>query len=496
MDGGWWMAVQAANSLPSKSAAQQTAISQLTCKIVDDFLKFTIIFAPMNTEPNKYQLAITNKQIIKIALPISAAILVPQINFVTNNIFLGQLGEKTLAVAGITGVFYLIFAVVGYGLNNGLQSLISRRAGENRIDEIGKLFGHGVRISLGFAAIGIISVYTFVPSVLRFALHDKATQEMAISFLKVRIWGLPFLYIYQMRNALLVGTNNSKFLVIGTLAETIVNIFLDFSLIKGRLGFPALGFNGAAIASIIAEATGLLVVFGVIYFNGLANKLELYRNWKADKNTYELILVQSLPLIAQHTISIVSWEFFYILIEHHGTLDLAVSNAMRNIFGLFGCGLWALAATTNTMVSNVIGQGLENKVMELIKKIMLIGLAFAAIVCTFLNLFPAVFLSIYGQGASFIAAAIPVLRVVSSALVFMAISTVWLNAVTGTGNTKFNLLIEFVAIVFYCTYTWYVLEYKNWPITIGWMSEWIYWMVIFVGSFWYLKSGKWKGKVI
>ncbi|MDE3143371.1 MAG: hypothetical protein KGL19_04405, partial [Bacteroidota bacterium] len=70
---------------------------------------------------------ISNKQILKIALPISAAIIVPQINFITNNIFLGGLGQRSLAVAGITGVYYLIFAVVGIGLNNGLQALIARR---------------------------------------------------------------------------------------------------------------------------------------------------------------------------------------------------------------------------------------------------------------------------------------------------------------------------------------------------------------------------------
>ena len=66
------------------------------------------------------------------ALPISLAMLVPQINFITNNVFLGALGEKELASAGITGVYYLIFAVIGNGLNNGMQALISRRAGQDR----------------------------------------------------------------------------------------------------------------------------------------------------------------------------------------------------------------------------------------------------------------------------------------------------------------------------------------------------------------------------
>jgi multidrug resistance protein, MATE family len=72
------------------------------------------------------RVTVSNRQILKIALPIAAAMAIPNVNFITNNIFLGGLGEKELAVAGITGVYYLIFALIGQGLNNGLQSLISR----------------------------------------------------------------------------------------------------------------------------------------------------------------------------------------------------------------------------------------------------------------------------------------------------------------------------------------------------------------------------------
>src|SRR5581483_2568240 len=156
------------------------------------------------------QVKITNRQIFKIALPIAASILVPQINFITNNIFLGGLGEQPLAVAGITGVYYLIFAVIGFGLNSGLQALISRRAGENRIHEIGNLFNQGLRITFVFSAFSILVTYFIAPVILKAALHDASNVQMAVRFLNIRIWGLPFLYVYQMRNALLVGTNNSR----------------------------------------------------------------------------------------------------------------------------------------------------------------------------------------------------------------------------------------------------------------------------------------------
>jgi MATE family multidrug resistance protein len=439
---------------------------------------------------------ISNKQILSIALPITAAIIVPQINFITNNIFLGGLGQHSLALAGITGVYYLMFAVVGHGLNNGLQALISRRAGENRIADIGNLFSQGIRIALVFAIAGILLTWFVAPTVLRWSLHDAGSVQTCVRFLNIRIMGLPLLYVYQMRNALLVGTNQSKYLVLGTATEAVTNVFFDYSLIYGKFGMPAMGFDGAAYASIISEFAGLAVIFVVIRLNGLTKQLQLFRNWAYDAANVKLILNQSYPLILQHTISVMSWEFFYILIEHHGERDLAVSNTMRNIFGFFGCFTWAFAATANTMVSNVIGQGLKDKVEPLIYRIMGWSLGFALLVCALLNIFPHAFLSIYGQGETFIASAIPVLRIVSSALVLMSVSIVWMNAVTGTGNSKMNLFSEVAAITFYCVYVYIVLEKLNMPITWGWASEWIYWSTILIPSFWYMKSGRWKDRRI
>jgi len=443
-----------------------------------------------------YRVDISNRQILGIALPISLAILVPQINFITNNIFLGHLNEQSLATAGITGVYYLIFAVVGNGINNGLQALIARRAGEGRVEEIGRLFSHGVRIALLLAAIGIVVTYLVVPWVMKFSLNSAELRNLAVHFLKIRIWGLPFLYMYQMRNALLIGINQSKFLIYGTLAETLTNIILDYGLIFGHFGLPALGFDGAAFASVASEVIGMLVVFTVIRGKGIGKKLSLYKRFGFDAITSKLIVFQSSPLVFQYVISLASWEFFYIMIEHHGQRDLAISNTMRNIFGMFGAFTWAFASTTNTMVSNIIGQGKKDQVMKLMLKIIRLSMGFAICIALLLNIFPRVWLSVYGQDAGFIEEAIPVVRVVSSALVMMSFATVWLNAVTGTGNTKINLGIEVVTIIFYCIYVYLVLGYFNLPILYGWMSEWLYWLVTFILAYIYMRSGKWKTKEI
>jgi MATE family multidrug resistance protein len=434
------------------------------------------------------------RQILNLALPISLAMVVPQINFITNNIFLSGLGERELASAGITGVYYLIFAVVGNGLNNGLQSLIARRAGQNLPKEIGKIFFHGVWIALGISAIGITVTYLLAPTILRATIHDQQTAAQVIDFLLIRIWGLPLLYLYVMRNALLVGTNQTKFLVWGTLSEALINIVFDYGLIYGKIGLPKIGFNGAAYASIIAEGTGLFVIYLVIHLKGIHKSFAFFEDVRWDGSTAKLILTKSSPLIAQYGISIISWEYFYILIEHHGERALAISNTMRNIFGLFGIFSWAFASAANTMVSNIIGQGKENEVLPLIRRIVKMSFTISLVLFIFLNIFPEWFLSFYGQNEAFISEGIPVIRVVSVALLMMSFGTIWLNSVTGTGNTSVNLFIELVTIVVYCVYVYVVLEVWNLPITWGWGSEWVYWLSMFSMAFFYMRSERWKNK--
>jgi Na+-driven multidrug efflux pump len=144
------------------------------------------------------------------------------------------------------------------------------------------------------------------------------------------------------------------------------------------------------------------------------------------------------------------------------------------------------------MVSNVIGQGKREEVIPLIYRILKWSVGFAVVVFILLNISPRTFLSIYGQGEDFITAAIPVMRIVSIAMILMSISVVWVNAVTGTGNSKMNLYTELATIVFYVVYVYIVLEKLNMSISWGWLSEWVYWSVMLIPSFWYINSNRWK----
>jgi Na+-driven multidrug efflux pump len=118
------------------------------------------------------------------------------------------------------------------------------------------------------------------------------------------------------------------------------------------------------------------------------------------------------------------------------------------------------------------------------------GLTF--ILCLSVNLFPEVFLNIYGRDAGFTNDAIPVIRMVSVGIILMSIATVWLNGVTGTGNTKVNLAIEIVAIILYTAYIYLVLRVWHLGLVWAWGSELVYWSTLFSLSYWYIRSQRWK----
>lgn len=436
------------------------------------------------------KLNIGYRQILQMSLPISFAILVPQFNFLINSFFLAQLGPGNIGASGITGVYYLIFSAIGFGLNNGLQALISRRGGQDREKEIGALFMQSIYITLCIALVGIVLTYTVAPVIFE-RNTDPALFQKSMGFLYIRIWGLPFLYLYQMRNGLLVGTNQSKLLIWGTLAETISNVFLDYVLIFGRWGFPELGFNGAAYASVSAEFIGMLVVFVMINFRGMSKRFGLFSSFNFEWETTKTILIQSSPLIMQYGISIISWEFFFILVSHDGPMALDISQLMRLLFGFFGIFIWAFAATANTMVANIIGQGMRKRVMILVGRIILLSSGSTLLIFIPLQFFPRELLLLFNEDIAYLNAAIPVLRVVSIAILIMSVATICLNSVTGTGNTRINLMIEAITIMLYCIYIYVVMEKLDLPIAWGWGSELLYWSCILIMSFLYLKSGKW-----
>jgi multidrug resistance protein, MATE family len=433
------------------------------------------------------------KSILLLTLPISLARLIPELNYLINAAFLGHLGGKELALAGITGVYYLIFAAIGYGINNALLAIMSRKAGEEDRNEIFVTLWHGMIMAIGMALVFIVGTWIFLRPILAYTGIEPQGAQMAASFLDIRIVGLLFMYALQMQNAYLISLQQTKYLVVIALVESLANIFFDYGLIFGHYGMPALGFNGAAYASVLSEVVGMLTVYLLTRWLRISTRFKIKPNYTIRRDKLKLVFTQSLPLMCQLALSCGSWWVFYLLISRNYSYpEQAVSQAMRNLFGLTGIFSWAFGSSANTIISNLIGQGRADEIFYTIRKMCILCFAGMFIMFVFLNLFPTAFLHLFGQDAAFENIGIGPVRVVSVALLILCMGVIWLNAVIATGNTKTVFWMEFTAISIYLVYIYVVLEVLHLSISIAWMSEWLYWSVMFIISYVYLKFGKWR----
>ena len=445
---------------------------------------------------NTLGVSATNRQIIKLAAPISLALLIPQVNFFTNTLFLGRLGQRELGVNGITGVFYLILSMIGYGLSSGMQIQMARRAGEGDRKGLAQILTNGAMLSVMFSLGLMLVTLWFVPLLFGLTLHDNNNFALSVNFVYIRVWGLPFLMLTQLLSAFFISIGRSRLLIWGSLVATVVNVVLDYLLIFGKYGMPAMGFKGAAVASVISEIFYCVTMVAIFFGNKLYGDFPVFNFRQFDTDLSRRSMGVALPLIVQFMFSIGGWLIFFIFIEHLGGQSLAASQVLRNIFGIVGVGTWALATACNTMVSNIIGQGRRKDVVKMIIKISKLSLLYAVVVCSLLLLFSREFLSIYSDDLALISFAIPSLRVIVVATLIMAVSTVVFNGVVGTGNTLVNLTIEISCVGSYLVYCYYIIRVRHSELYLCWGSEFVYWTALLIASSLYLRSGKWKGKEI
>lgn len=436
--------------------------------------------------------AISYKNIWKIAFPIIISGVAQNIVNVTDTMFLGQLSNVALGAGGNAGIFYFVLVITGMGFTTGAQIIIGRRNGEQNYAQIGRVFDHCLYfiVPLGVALFFFMKFIS--PHLLEVITHSPQILEASIEYLDYRAFGILFSFINFSFIAFYVGTTKTKILIPVTFLMMLTNVFLDYSLIFGNFGFPEMGIKGAALASVISEATALLFFIVYTYKKVDIEKFNLFKFRNFDKAVFKRIFKVGSPMMLQNFLSLSSWFIFFMIIEKLGEKELAISHIIRSIYMVLMIPLFGFSSATNTLVSNLIGQGNSDKVLVLIKKIMLLSLFSTSIVLMFNLFFPNEMIGFYTKDIHLIKDAIPTLNIVSGTMFFFAVAFIFFNGVSGTGNTKTSLLIEAITISIYLAATYYIAIVLKASLPLVWCSEFIYFGLLGLLSFVYLKWGNWK----
>lgn len=436
----------------------------------------------------------TNRNILKITLPVLVSLLMEQLVGLTDTIYLGHYGDgrTELAASALAGVFYLVVFMLGFGFSVGAQVLIARRNGEGRLHEIGPVFMQGSLFLLLLAALLFALSRLRAEGLFSLLVEQQAVRRAAVDYLDWRVWGFFFSFAAAMFRALYVGTTRTRILTANSVVMVLTNVVLNYLLIFGRCGLPELGIAGAAIASVAAEAVSVLFFLLYTRLRFDWRRYRLFRFGGVDLRLLGHILSISVWVMLQEGMAFLSWFLFFVCIERLGTDQLAVTNMVRSIGSVVFLFVNAFASTASSLVSNLIGAGHAEEVRPLCRRMTRLCFSFVVPLALLIALFPERVLGFYSDDARLVAYGVPSLWVMLSTYVLCVPAFIGQFAVSGTGHTRVTLGIVLAAILFYMAYTLWLTLVLRADVALCWTTDHLYYLVTLLLSVLYLRSGRWQ----
>lgn len=437
----------------------------------------------------------TNKQIWQITFPVLISLLMEHMIGLTDTAYLGRVGEVELGASALAGVYYLVIYMLGFGFSVGAQVLIARRNGAHDYKRIGPVFTQGALFLLLLAGVLFTASHFYSPVILRKLIGSDDVYQATMKYIDWRVYGFFFSFVAVMFRAFYVGITKTKILTANSVVMVLTNVVLNYILIFGKFGFPALGIAGAAIASSISEAVSVLFFILYTWKKIDYKKYAMFRFDGIDFRMLKQILNVSIWIMVQHGIAFVGWFIFFVVMEHQGERPLAITNVVRSISSFLFMFVNAFASTSSSLVSNLIGSGKPDQVMGLCGRMIRLCACFVLPIGVLIALFPDWVLRIYTDNPDLIQSSIPSLWVMLSSYILAVPAFIYFFSVSGTGNTQSALLIDMASIFVYVSYTYFIGVWLHADVAVCWSTEHVY-NVMLLTSFFYLWKGNWRNKKI
>lgn len=438
----------------------------------------------------------TNKEIWRVTYPIFLGLLAQNVINVTDTAFLGRVGEVALGAAAMGGLLYICVYTIAFGFSVGSQILIARRNGEGNYRAVGPIMWQGTAFSFGMAVCLLILMYFSAAPLIRLLITSDSIYGATYEFFTWRIWGFLFAFVNVMFRGLYIGITRTKVLTMNAVVMALVNVVLDYALVFGELGLPEMGVRGAALASVIAEASSLLFFLLYTYYKVDLKKYGLNRFGQFDLSMVLRILRISCFTMVQYFLAMAIWFVFFMALERLGQRQLAVANIVRSVYVVLLIPVQALSTTANTLVSNLIGAGGSSGVVTLLHKISRMSFLIMVVCVGLCVASPGSILSVYTNEEALLVESVSALYVVCGAMLIASLANVYFNGISGTGNTQAALVLEVFVQVFYALYIIVVGMVIQASVDVCFTTEVIYYVLMLGSSLIYLKKAKWQNKKI
>ena len=407
------------------------------------------------------------RRILGLALPIMAAMVSQSALNLVDIAMVGQLGDAAIAAVGLSSFTLFTFQSLILGFSTAVQAMAARRKGEGRLNETATVLNGGLLLSLILAPPLSLLLIWIAPLLMPLLNGDPAVVEAAVPYFQIRAAAALFLCSNYCFRGYWNAVDLSRLYMWTLILIHASNIILNYILIFGHFGAPAMGVAGAGLASAISMAIGTLcyLVLGFRY----ARQAGFLRNMPkfGELNT---LVRQSLPSgISQMSVMAGNVALYWIF-GLVGTAELAAASVLLNITTVAILPGLGLAIGCATLVGQALGRNDPEDAMRWVRESLIICVIGLGLLGSPMWLFPETLLSVFIHNPVTLALAVLPMQIIGVTVVLEGVKRVYQHSLLGAGDPQRPMRIQL-------TTQWFLFTPLAWVIGpgLGWglLGIWI-----------------------
>lgn len=334
------------------------------------------------------------RMVCSLAIPVALQSMLQASFSIIDQIMIGQLGSVSVAGIGLAGKFASIYTVMISAIGAVAGIMISQYMGQNNKKEIKRSFYLNLLIALGIAVLFTAFCVGFPEKIMSLYIKDEQTVRAAAGYLNIIAWTFLPVAGTTLLSTMLRCMEKAFFPLYASIAAAILNTGLNYALIFGKFGFPAMGIRGAAIATLIAQLANLGVMVIIILRNGellqKSRKEEIISKFHA-KQYVEMLF----PILICEFMWSLGENVYAAIYGHLGTQASAAMTLINPIQGLMIGALCGLSQAAGVIIGKKLGNREYEDAYESAKKLILYGFVGSAVLSVAVIMTSAYYVEIY-----------------------------------------------------------------------------------------------------
>lgn len=432
------------------------------------------------------------KHYIQFALPILIGNLLSTGYSIINTIWVGHLlGKDAVGAVAVSFPIFMAMIALCSGATLATSILISKAYGAKGHARIQQIVNHSW--SIGMIIVVVVTIGGIISSgaILRLLDTPADIMPLATDYLRISMVNVAGLYLSYLISSILRGIGDTVIPLMFIIISTIINAVLDPLLILGAGPIPALGLNGAALASLFS--TGAAVIPGLIYTKYKYKKEPInLTKMQFERPVILEILKIGLPSFAQQMLVSMGYAFIIVFVNRFGAASTAAFGIASRIDSIVAMPAIAMMMAASALTAQNIGAGKPERMKAIFKYGILTNIPLILVISLLCVTFPQAIMRIFVKEAEVIQVGMDYLRIVGAGYLFFILLYVSNGVINGAGKTISTMVISFISLCVIRVPLAALLSHTSLGIRGIWIAIVISFAATTINSLLYYSFGKWR----